>query len=264
MSLLSPNKKFHLSFKTICIVLAVVFLFYIIIFVCMILHGNVPNSEYFGVSDKKISINSKVGVIDYNQDTKVIQQQRLELTSYTTRDISGTISKVLEQREQRIQAEMQARYIDNLNHINNAKNNRARQMIQYSLPPLSEINWDAGHDNFISEWTSKLDVYLSGSPLSGCGSIFAQAAWDYGIDPRWSAAISNTESSKGAVCFLPHNAWGWGQSSWDNWHDAIYEHVKRLSEDYGYTICRPFAVKYCPPNSEHWYYSTLEQMRSMG
>lgn len=106
----------------------------------MILHGNVPNSEYFGLGDKKISINSKVGVIDYNQDTKVIQQQRLELTSYTTRDISGTISKVLEQREQRIQAEMQARYIDNLNHINNAKNNRARQMIQYSLPPLSEIN----------------------------------------------------------------------------------------------------------------------------
>ena len=70
-----------------------------------------------------------------------------------------------------------------------------------------------GKAAFIEEWTARIDAYLAGSPLAGYGSVFAEAAWEYSIDPRWSPAISNTESSKGRICFLPHNAWGWGDVS---------------------------------------------------
>lgn len=83
------------------------------------------------------------------------------------------------------------------------------------------------------------------------------------MDPRWSPAISNTESSKGFCCFLPHNAWGWGQDSFDNWSDAIWNHVRGLSEGYGYSITRSYAAKYCPPNCFNWYNNTLREMNKI-
>ena len=90
---------------------------------------------------------------------------------------------------------------------------------------------------------------------------FATAAWEYGVDPRWSPAISNTESSKGANCFRDHNAWGWGQSSWGSWEEAINAHVAGLASNYGYSITYAFAAKYCPPNTDHWFNATLSQMQ---
>ena len=83
------------------------------------------------------------------------------------------------------------------------------------------------------------------------------------MDPRWSPAISNTESGKGAHCFLPHNAWGWGASIWFNWTDAIYAHVKGLADGYGYSITYSAAAKYCPPNTANWYNNTLGEMAKM-
>ncbi|MBQ3302698.1 MAG: hypothetical protein IJH04_11265 [Eggerthellaceae bacterium] len=121
-------------------------------------------------------------------------------------------------------------------------------------------DWTLDEASFISEWTGRIDAYLAGSPLAGQGKTFAKAAWDYGIDPRWSPAISNTESSKGAVCFLPHNAWGWGSVSWDSWEEAINDHVRGLARGYGYTITPEAAAKYCPPNATHWYEVTVGQM----
>ena len=109
-------------------------------------------------------------------------------------------------------------------------------------------------------WGARIDAYLAGSPLGGYGATFAAAAWDYGVDPSWSPAISNTESSKGLYCFYPHNAWGWGAISWGSWEEAIYAHVAGLARGYGYTITIEAAQKYCPPNWQHWYNVTLAQM----
>lgn len=125
---------------------------------------------------------------------------------------------------------------------------------------LDPINWNTDKVNFVSTWAPRIDNYLSGSPMAGCGTAYAAAAWDYGVDPRWSPAISNTESSKGAHCFRPHNAWGWGNSSWPDWNSAIKDHVKGLATCYGSTISMAAAKKYCPPNPEHWYQATLAQM----
>lgn len=113
---------------------------------------------------------------------------------------------------------------------------------------------------FVSSWAPRIDAYLAGSPLAGQGATFARAAYEYGVDPRWSPAISCTESSKGRYCFNPHNAWGWGSASWDSWEEAIFDHVGGLSRGYGYTISEAAAQKYCPPNWQHWYNTTLAQM----
>ena len=121
-------------------------------------------------------------------------------------------------------------------------------------------DWTSDQETFIAEWTWRIDAYLAGSPLAGQGRTFAEAAWNYGVDPRWSPAISYTESSKGAACYMPHNAWGWGGCEWDSWEEAINDHVRGLARGYGYTISMEAALKYCPPNAQHWYDTTLAQM----
>ena len=127
-------------------------------------------------------------------------------------------------------------------------------------PTSDGADWSSDKATFVSQWAGRIDAYLAGSPLAGQGATFASAAWDYGVDPRWSPAISNTESSKGAACFLPYNAWGWGSYSWGSWEEAINAHVRGLARGYGYTISIEAAQKYCPPNWQHWYDVTLAQM----
>ena len=127
-------------------------------------------------------------------------------------------------------------------------------------PTDDGADWTSDQAAFINDWSARIDAYLAGSPMAGQGATFAKAAWDYGVDPRWSPAIAFTESSLGANCFLPHNAWGWGSASWGSWEEAIPAHVAGLARGYGYTISIEGAQKYCPPNWEAWYNRTLEQM----
>ena len=131
------------------------------------------------------------------------------------------------------------------------------ELIEYSLPA---VDWSVGKEAFMAEWSGRIDSYLAGSPLEGYGWVFAEAAWDNGVDPRWSPAISNTESSKGEVCFRSCNAWGWGNSSWGDWESAIRAHVAGLAAGYGYSITVDAAQSYCPPNWQEWYNNTLGQM----
>ncbi|MDO4806441.1 MAG: hypothetical protein Q4A07_04255 [Coriobacteriales bacterium] len=114
-----------------------------------------------------------------------------------------------------------------------------------------------------SGWAARIDAYLAGSPLAGYGATFAKAAATYGVDPRLSPAISCVESSKGAICFLPHNAWGWGRSSWSDWESAINDHVAGLASGYGGTLTLEGAMRYCPPTYQEWYSSVLAEMNSI-
>lgn len=131
---------------------------------------------------------------------------------------------------------------------------------QEPKPPSGNIDWSTDKQAFVNEWAPRIDAYLAGSPTAGQGTAYAEAAWDYGVDPRWSPAISNTESTKGAHCFAPYNAWGWIGYSWSSWEEGINAHVRGLARGYGYTISIEAAKKYCPPNWEHWYNATLAQM----
>lgn len=125
----------------------------------------------------------------------------------------------------------------------------------------SNVDWSVDKQAFVDEWGARIDRYLSGSPTSGCGRIYAEAAWNHGVDPRYSPAISYAESSKGAACFAPYNAWGWMSGvSYGSWEESIDAHVRGLSRGYSYTVTVADAKKYCPPNWEHWYNTVSGQI----
>ncbi len=126
-----------------------------------------------------------------------------------------------------------------------------------------DVEWSSERDAFIAEWSGRIDSYLAGSPMAGQGSTFAAAAWDSGVDPRWSPAISTVESSTGAICFMPYNAWGWGSYSFGSWEEAIPAHVAYLGSMYGSTITPEAASIYCPPNATFWYNRCLEEMNKI-
>ena len=133
-------------------------------------------------------------------------------------------------------------------------------------------DWDGSKADFVEEWGPRIDAYLAGSPMEGQGETFAKAAWKNHIDPRWSPAISNQESSKGRICIRPYNAWGWGAADpdpaglaleWSSWEEAINAHVRGLAIGYGYTISPIGAQRYCPPGWEEWYANTVNEMNSI-
>ena len=116
----------------------------------------------------------------------------------------------------------------------------------------------------VGSWAARIDAYLAGSELEGYGSVFAQAASDYGVDPRISPAISCVESGKGAVCFRPHNAWGWGQSGWDDWPSAINGHVSGFARLYGGTLTLEGAAMYAGSSIyPQWYSTVLSEMNKI-
>lgn len=127
------------------------------------------------------------------------------------------------------------------------------------------VNWNVSREEFVAEWGPRIDAYLEGSPLAGYGNTFASAAWQYGVDPRWSPAISCIESSKGVHCANSYNAWGMSASgggwrSFGSWEEAIDEHVSYLKRVYGSTLTPAAAKKYCPPTWQDWYNKVAGQM----
>lgn len=171
------------------------------------------------------------------------------------RDVSSLVSEIKAQEEAKARAEAEAKKKHEDECIARANANKAK-----AGNPDDGVDFSIGKDAFVSEWGERIDQYLKGSPLYGQGKTFADAAFENGIDPRVSPAISNTESSKGAICFRPFNAWGWGSSGWSSWEEAINAHVKGYAKGYGYTVSVSGAQTYCPPNWNHWYSSTTSQM----
>ncbi len=127
------------------------------------------------------------------------------------------------------------------------------------IPEPADMATD-DRSQFVAKWQPRIDAYLAGSPLGGYGRVFAEAAWDYGVDPRVSPAISCIESGKGAICFRPHNAWGWGSVSWGSWDSAIRGHVAGFASIYGYTLTPSGAEMYCPGTGGLYYSSVISQM----
>ncbi|MBM6675535.1 hypothetical protein H6A07_02085 [Olsenella uli] len=158
------------------------------------------------------------------------------------------------------QAALEAAQKDQGNSFTTESGNQAPVEVP-SSPNAGSVDWNMDRESFISSWASRIDAYLAGSPLAGQGRTFAEAAWEYGVDPRFSPAISMVESTQGRYCFLPHNAWGWGSSSWGSWEEAIWDHVAGLAAGYGGQLTYAGALKYCPPNADHWYTSVLANMQ---
>lgn len=231
-------------------------------------NGVSPDIDTFGISEMSSKEISSESISDdalsmETSDTSATATSQLTIAS--TRNISKATSAIDAEREaERLAAEEQQRQED-LRHTELAQAHRSAQYASdsgASSTGLAEVDWNVSKDDFVSEWGSRIDAYLSGSALSGYGTAFAEAAWENGIDPRFSPAISNTESTKGLNCFRSHNAWGWmGDTSWGSWDEAIAAHAQGLAKGYGYTISLANANKYCPPTYEDWYAKTLAQMQ---
>lgn len=143
----------------------------------------------------------------------------------------------------------------------NASNTANQSGQSASVTVDGSVNWNVTRDEFISTWTARIDAYLSRSPLAGYGRVFAEAAWDNSVDPRWSPAIACIESTKGTYCFRDYNAWGWMTSTrFSSWEESITAHVAFLGDVYGPTLTPAAAQKYCPPTWQDWYNKVGGQM----
>lgn len=212
-----------------------------------------------GVSDSRADDDAKTFASASSDGAMATASETLVLESAAQRDISCGIDEIAAEEEAaRIAVEEAARAEEaaRIAAVEQAKAEAAAR----EVPALSDVDFSCGKEAFLAEWTSRIDAYLAGSPLAGYGKVFAEAAWDNGVDPRWSPAISNTESSKGRNCFRPYNAWGWMAESWSSWEEAINAHVAGLARGYGYTISLENARKYCPPTYHDWYAKTVSEM----
>lgn len=137
-----------------------------------------------------------------------------------------------------------------------------------NAPPAIEgcepIDWSASDEEIVAKWAPRIDAYLKGHGLEGQGETFVRAGIKYGVDPRFSAAISNTESTRGDFCFASHNAWGWMGQSFSNWKEAIYAHSKYLTCNYYHArLDAQTAQTYCPPTWDSWLANTLSAAQSI-
>lgn len=128
---------------------------------------------------------------------------------------------------------------------------------------LAAVNWDMSKEEFVSEWSGRLNSYLSGTAMAGQGENYAEAAWKYGVDPRIGAAVSTVESGTGAVNFRSYNAWGWGNYSYSSWDEAIDSWTSGYAKGYSNNVTAEDAAKYCPPNSGEWQRQVINNMESM-
>ena len=113
--------------------------------------------------------------------------------------------------------------------------------------------WDgrsAAEVAFVDEWTARVDRYLAGTPMAGCGKHYAQAAWDYGVDPRVLPAISRNESGCGKACWYPYNAWGWMAPLGNSWAESIDMITRKFKAGYGYTMTYAGARRYAANGME--------------
>ena len=122
---------------------------------------------------------------------------------------------------------------------------------------------DMSKEEFVSEWSGRLNNYLSGTAMAGQGENYAEAAWKYGVDPRIGAAVSTVESGTGAVNFRSYNAWGWGNYSYSSWDEAIDSWTSGYAKGYSNNVTSEDAAKYCPPNSGEWQRQVINNMESM-
>lgn len=194
------------------------------------------------------------------EDERAAAEEALAQANAARSSLQARIAAQAAAEEAERQAAVEAAAQDAGDSFTTGSGNQAQVEVPTTENP-GTVDPGSDKDVFVAEWSARIDAYLAGSPLAGQGATFAEAAWAYGVDPRFSPAIAQVESSKGRYCFLPHNAWGWGSSSWGSWEEAIWDHVAGLAAGYGGQLTYAGAQKYCPPNASFWYSTVLANMQ---
>lgn len=180
-----------------------------------------------------------------------------------TNEVASNASANVERKEQLLAAEQVIEEASAAVADTEARLERVRNAPP-ALDGCEPIDWSLSDDEIVAEWAPRIDAYLAGHGLAGHGEDFVRAGIMYGVDPRFSVAISNTESTRGDFCFKPFNAWGYMGHSWSNWTDAIYDHTQYLSSSlYHGRLDAHTAQTYCPPTWQSWLSNTLSAARSI-
>ena len=257
-----PANKAKNRSKALFLMGATIFALILAVIYIIINEGNVriAGAEYTGANQFGIRNNTEGFIKEdsYNPEEQlgleIVQSSALASTS--SRDISVGLAN--------IEADLEAERLELIAQEQAELDRYASHEATANYPSgLEPLDLSVGREEFMSIWTQRIDAYLAGGNLAGMGAVFVEAAWENGVDPRWSPAISMTESTQGANCFLPYNAWGWGKSSWPNWSDAIRGHVSGLASGYGFTISTDAARAYCPPTYMHWFETTVSEMKKI-
>ena len=233
------------------ILIAFTLFVFAVIVVCVL---GMTYANGYGVSDED-SPRNYMSSVAQQTFTETNAEEANILKDTNKSDVSSLVNEIQAEEEENARIEADEKKKHERECIARGESNKAD-----AGNPDDGVDFSIGEDAFVETWGARIDNYLSGSALAGQGRTFARAAFENGIDPRVSPAISNTESSKGAICFKPHNAWGWGSSSWSSWEEAIYAHVAGFANGYGYTVTQGGAKTYCPPNWSKWYSNTTAQM----
>ncbi|MCL2826093.1 MAG: CMP-2-keto-3-deoxyoctulosonic acid synthetase [Eggerthellaceae bacterium] len=184
------------------------------------------------------------------------------LTKATSRNIDKAVNEMLAKEEAAKKAAEEAARAAEAAHQAEIAALQARSAGDAAAAGLEPVDWTMSHDDFVNYWAARIDAFLAGYPLAGQGRTFAEAAWTYGIDPRLSPAIANTETTRGLNCSVPYNAWGWGPHiAFSSWEEGINTQVKGLKDGgYGPMITYAGAQRYCPPSPDSWYRNTISSM----
>ena len=247
------NRKSVSSQRTLFGIVAIAFCVVCAVVLISVLGVSYAGAFNFGESEQKIEDKPASDQVEF-VETKTTETDTLQTSS--KRDVSALYQNIKDEEDEKARIEAEKKRAHDEECIAKGVTNKAA-----AGNPNDGVDFTVGRDAFVKEWGARLDAYLSGSTLAGYGEKFADAAFENGIDPRVSAAISNTESTKGANCFRSHNAWGWmGDTVWDSWETAIYAHAKGFADGYGYTVTLAGAQKYCPPTYQDWYSKTTAQI----
>ncbi|MCL1797309.1 MAG: CMP-2-keto-3-deoxyoctulosonic acid synthetase [Eggerthellaceae bacterium] len=195
------------------------------------------------------------------QDEFAIDEGSL-LSKTANRNIDKAVDQMLAKEEADRKAAEEARRIAEAAKKKELEELQARSAGDAAAAGLEAVDWTLSHDEFVNHWGNRIDAFLAGFPLAGQGRAFAEAAWNYGIDPRLSVAISNTESTRGQACSVSYNAWGWGPHiAFSSWEEGIDTHARGLKAGgYGPMITFAGAQRYCPPTADSWYRNTIYAM----
>lgn len=124
---------------------------------------------------------------------------------------------------------------------------------------------NSDYDSFINEWTNRIDNYLAGSPMAGQGYNFAVAAWNTGVDPRWSPALAASRAARASIAPGSYNAWGWsgrggGWRSFGSWSEAVSAPRCLPGRQLWLHAYPGSRQEVLPPTWQDWYNKVASQM----
>lgn len=98
-----------------------------------------------------------------------------------------------------------------------------------------------------------VEQMLGNRPLAAYSEYIAEICYNTGMDWYWFCTIAIVESGGGTHCFMPYNAWGYGNYGWSSWEEAIPSFCQMFVAGYGSGLNQGSHLAYCPGGAYYEY-----------